>query len=221
MKALLHNLKLVHLLTRPEDEREVKSVKSISRLIEYGFPYIKRVNEPATEYPLGSKTFFNHEVKSPGYWGNYNAFKDAILEEFDSEFLMICECDCDIEISCNEFVDLVNKVCDVMKREEIYYFSFGDTDGSSKDGDIDGVEFMHYVDKIIGCHCILFHKSAKKFLQRSFQREEWDSIDLYFSCIFREAPFKTAVLTNGRVCRQLEGFSLLENKYVCNGKKTS
>jgi FkbM family methyltransferase len=216
-KELRHDLKLVHLLTRPEDDREVKSVRNISRLSRFGFPYVKRVNSPATEYPFGSKTFFHHDVKRPGYWGNYNAFKDAITEEFDSEFLMICECDCEIEIPYREFVDLVNNVCDVMKREEIYYFSFGDIEHSTKIKDVENADFMQYVDKIICCHCILFHKSAIEFLRKSFQREEWDVIDLFFSRIFEEVPFKKATLAKDRVCRQAEGYSLIDNINVCRG----
>lgn len=211
---LNHDLKLVHLLTRPTDDREKRSITSIRLLEKFGFPYKNIVNEPCTEYPEDRKPCHPHDIKKPGYWGNYNAFKNCILKEFDKDFLMICECDCEIEIPHDQFVNLLNVVCDIMIKEDIYYFSFGDIDCSNEVKAIENVSFMHYVNKIIGCHCIIFYKSAKEFLFKSFEREEWDSADLYFNYIFEDKPYKMAALTKDRVCRQSNGYSFIDQKYV-------
>ena len=127
-RVKLPKIKLTHLLTRPDDEREVASIKSLSPLKNFGINYVQHINEPETEYP-DITPLTHHAVKRPGYYGAYRAFRRAIEEEFtiDLDFFMICECDCILTISPEHFTEALSQVCKTVEDNDIYYFSFGAT----------------------------------------------------------------------------------------------
>lgn len=208
-------IKLVHLMSKPMDKREVESYDSLHVLKDFGIDYIQKINKPYDGEVPGNSICPD---SGKGHYGNYLAFKGA-LEEFtdDTEFLMICECDCILEIPPDKFMDLLYKVCDVMKKENISYFSFGDRihlgDGTLVSPIVRDInDFMYETDKIICCHMILFPKSIKDFLVKSFNEKPWGSADLFFNSVFKGSPYKMGIIKN-RVAAQTSGFSLLDNEF--------
>jgi autotransporter strand-loop-strand O-heptosyltransferase len=209
------NIKLVHLLTRPDDEREVASVKSLEPLRKWGVDYKQHINEPETQYPQDNTPITNHIIKKPGYYGAYKAFRRAIEEEFteDIDYLMICECDCILTIPHKKFIDKLHNICDrVINKYEISYFSFGATGN----GDIVWSENIQHLDndtfltnKIILAHCILFPKNIRKWLLQRTKDVGWDSPDIWLNYVFEN---KRKAIIREPLAVQHEGMSLIDNE---------
>lgn len=107
-------IKLVHIQTTLNDEREQASRASLEQVKDYGWEYILHTNEPYKSLPPSYNCLRPHCVSmelfdeptvqrlgtalTPAHYGCYEAFKNAILSEFhDCDFLMVCEGDCIIE----------------------------------------------------------------------------------------------------------------------------
>lgn len=210
----LPKIRLTHLLTRSDDEREQASIKSLSPLKKLGIDYIQHINKPETKYP-DIKPLSNHTEKKPGYWGAYSAFRRAIEEEFtgDLDFFMICECDCILTIKPEHFIEALKDVCDVVNKNDIYYFSFGATGEngvtwSVKTGNVS--DFAFETNKIILAHCILFPQKARNFLLKRCKELSWDSPDLWMNIAF--SGLKKMAILNEPLAVQHEGMSLIDNE---------
>jgi len=212
-RVKLPKIRLTHLLTRPNDEREVESIKSLSPLKNLGIDYIQHINEPETEYPE-YLPLTHHAVKRPGYYGAYKAFRRAIEEEFttDLDFFMICECDCILTISPEHFTEALSQVCKSVEDNDIYYFSFGSTgEGnvvwSDKIEELN--EFSFLTNKIILAHCILFPQKARSFLLQRYKELSWDSPDIWFNEAFMGK--KRMAILNHPLAEQHKGMSLIDS----------
>jgi autotransporter strand-loop-strand O-heptosyltransferase len=213
---LKRKVKLVHLLTRPEDEREQKSVESLSPLKNYGIDYIQHINEPCTEYPIDWEPISEHHEKKPGYYGAYQAFRGAIEKEFsdDVDFLIVCECDCVLTIGHEDFITALNESFIAIEKNHIYYFSFGatgndDVTWSENMGDIN--ENMMLTNKVILAHCIMFPKKARDFLYKQYKTLGWDSPDIWMNHAFMDQ--KPIGIIKRYITRQYEGYSLIDNEW--------
>ena len=108
-------IKLVHIQTTLNDEREQASRDSLEKVKDYGWEYILHLNEPYKSLPPShncirplcvSMELFSEELVNkygtaltPAHYGCYEAFKNAILGEFhDCDYLIVCEGDCIIEV---------------------------------------------------------------------------------------------------------------------------
>jgi GR25 family glycosyltransferase involved in LPS biosynthesis len=138
-------IKLVHLLSLPEEERERESIKNLSKLSRFGITYIQHINKPYTELPpkdscrypdkVGMKP--GYHIKTPGAYGCYLAHKNAVLKEFsdDVDFLLVCECDCVMLVELREFYNELLKICNTLEKErDIVYVNLGsDPDGWTRE----------------------------------------------------------------------------------------
>jgi hypothetical protein len=228
-------IKLVHIQTTRNDEREQKSRESLSRVAEFGIEYILHLNEPYKSLPpahncirpdcVSMELFDEATIQklgtalTPSHYGCYKAFKDAILTEFNEEdFLIVCEGDCIIEVPMEEFARKVFEAASLCEENNIGYFSFGDTHTlehhwlQSKVIDtIPNQDLMFITNHIIGLQCIMFPKLAKRFLQEKLRLHNWDAADIYFNSIFRYSQFKMGILHH-RITTQAGGFSLIDQQ---------
>jgi len=204
-------IRLVHLLTQPNDERELKSVESLSKLAEYGIDYKIHINQPCKQYP-NVKPITNHRERKPGYLGAYYSFRRAFEEEFtdDLDFFMVCECDCVLDVKSEVFVDILNKVCDNIKRNDIDYFSFG----AKGDGNIvwspnleELGDDMFLTNHMILAHCILFPQKSRSLIMRRYEDLSWDSPDLWLNYAFEG---KRMALLHKHIASQYKGESLID-----------
>lgn len=230
-------IKLVHLQTTRNDDREQKSYESLSKVSEYGIEYVLHKNEPYTSLPPShnclrpqcvSMNLFDDEKSerlgtalTPAHYGCYESFKNGILSEFDSDidFLIVCEGDCIIEVPTQEFVDRVFESAKLIKQHNIGYFSFGDVDTldfgwkqSHVIEEIPNQELMFITNKIIGLQCIMFPKSHRQFLFNQLRNHKWDAADMYFNTIFVDNNQKMGILKE-RITTQADGYSLIDNQY--------
>ena len=138
-------IKLVHIQTTLNDEREQASRDSLEKVKDYGWEYILHLNEPYKSLPPShncirplcvSMELFSEELVNkygtaltPAHYGCYEAFKNAILGEFhDCDYLIVCEGDCIIEVGMDEFINTIEECSHELVPNGIKYMSFGDKD---------------------------------------------------------------------------------------------
>jgi hypothetical protein len=232
-----YKIKLVHLQTTRNDEREQKSFESVSRVADYGIEYVLHRNDPYQSLPPShnclrpdcvSMTLFDEETTNrlgtaltPAHYGCYESFRTGILSEFDNDldFLIVCEGDCIIEVPIEEFVNKVQESAKLIKKHNIGYFSFGDVDTldfgwkqSNVVEEIPNQDLIFITNKIIGLQCIMFPKSHRSFLLNNLRYHPWDAADMYFNTIFFNGNQKMGILKE-RITTQADGYSLIDNQF--------
>lgn len=209
-KTSIKSIDLVHLLCVPEHQREKDSVECLQKLQSH-VRYIKHLNPPYTEKPPVDNchrplsVVHKHGAKGQLWCGHYGAFlahKRAVLEEFNSDFLLICECDCYLNISHSEFINELNKACDFIEKQNIAYMSFGNEEPNITYSNHD----YTIVSQIFKTHCILFPRSSKEFLVNAFHNCAWDNIDFFYNRIFAG---QRLAITNKVFAKQI-GNSLID-----------
>jgi GR25 family glycosyltransferase involved in LPS biosynthesis len=205
-------IKLVHLLSLPEEEREKKSIENLSSLSEFGIDYVQHINKPYHELPpkdscrypdeVGMKP--GHYIRTPGAYGCYLAHKDAILKGFDDsvDFLLVCECDCVMLVEPEEFYSELSKICNALESEkDIVYVNlssdpkenvegtdyrscYSDPNGWGRDVKETIGDSLSIVDKTLLADCILYQKSSVDTVKEKFLNEKWDVTDLWQQEVF-------------------------------------
>jgi len=225
-------IKLVHIQTTLDDEREQLSRESLQKVSDYGWNYILQLNVPYADLPpksncirpqcVSMELFDEPTIQklgtalTPAHYGCYQAFKNAILTEFhDCDFLMICEGDCIIEGDIQNFVHKVEKCAHLLVPNNINFMSFGDKDtlefGWPQSPMIEDVnEDMYITNHVIGLQCIMFPAKIAQGLKDTVRMHHWDAADMYFNHIF--AGHKMGILHN-RLTTQADGFSLIDNSH--------
>ena len=233
-KNKMPKIKLVHIQTTRNDEREQRSRESLQRVSQHNIEYILHLNEPYGDLPpkyncqrpqcVSMELFDEPTIQelgtalTPAHYGCFDAFKNAILSEFDSDFLIVCEGDCIIESSIEEFVAKVYQAAKICDENNIGYFSFGDTKTlehgwlqSPVVEVINNQDLLFVTNHIIGLQCIMFPKNVKKYLHEQLRTHKWDASDMFFNMIFRHSPYKMGILHH-RITTQAEGFSLIDQQ---------
>lgn len=218
----LPRIKLVHLLSQPDKEREIVSVAQLAPLVRYGFRYVQHINRPSKEMPSFKDYPALNDAEqglNPGHYGCFMAFRRAIEEEFsdDLDFLMICECDCLLEVPEDQFVLKVAEMCELIYKNKIEYFSFGDKADlevgypqSLVVEKISGTDAAYITNKIIGLQCIIFPRSTKPYLLEQFKTRGWHGADIWFNTIFEGDKHRIGILDK-RITKQANGMSLIDN----------
>jgi len=228
-------IKLVHIQTTIDDERERASRESLASLQKHGIEYVLHKNKPYTDIPpkhnclrpqCVSMELFDEETVTrlgtaltPPHYGCFTAFKNAILSEFDDcDQLIICEGDCIIEIPPNEFAEIAFQSARTINENNIGYFSYGDTKTlehgwpqSPVVSEIQGQDLIFITNHIIGLQCIMFPKAIKTWLKEKLRTEPWDASDIFFNHIFKNSPYRMGILKK-RVATQANGFSLIDKQ---------
>jgi glycosyltransferase involved in cell wall biosynthesis len=225
-------IKLVHIQTTLNDEREQASRASLERVKDHGWEYILHTNEPYRSLPPAhncmrplcvSMELFNEQqvqeygtALTPAHYGCYEAFKNAILMEFhDCDHLIVCEGDCIIETDIHFFVQKVEECAHLLGPNNIDIMSFGDKDTLEHGWPQSPVrkevnETMYVTDHVIGLQCIMFPIKTAPWLKDVLRKHKWDAADIYFNNIFMGHPMG---IVYNRLTTQADGFSLIDNTH--------
>lgn len=225
-------IKLVHIQTTLNDDREQLSRASMGQVKDYGWTYIPHKNELYTSLPpihncyrpeaVSMDLFNEDEVRergtalTPAHYGCYEAFKNAILTEFnDCDYLIVCEGDCIIEGDVDNFIHKVEKCALMLDEHDIKIMSFGDKDtleqGWPQSPVVQEVnDDMYITDHLIGMQCIMFPASAANTLKRILLTSKWDAADIYFNTVFRNSKMG---IVHKRLTTQADGYSLIDKQY--------
>lgn len=232
VKNKLLKIKILHLQTTLNDEREQKSRESLTPLTNYGFEYKLHKNEIYKSLPpmhncirpdCVSDTINrnNPNLLTPAHYGCFESFKLGILSEFDNDldFLIVCEGDCLLEVSPEKFNEIVHNIIPIVERENISYFSFGDKNTLETDilqsqlvKNIEGQNLCYITDKIIGIQCIMFPKKIKEVLKEYLRTAKWDAADIFFNIFCSEKMLNRGILFE-RITTQCDGYSLIDQSF--------
>lgn len=223
-------IKLVHIQTTLNDERERASRDSLISVVNHGWEYKLQLNQPYKSLPPSyncirpacvSMELFNEQqvqqygtALTPAHYGCYEAFKNAILSEFHScDYLIVCEGDCIIETPIEEFISTVEDCAAKLVENGIEYMSFGDKDtlehGWPQSPVVRDINDKMYVtNHLIGLQCIMFPAHIAPWLKETLRMHRWDAADMYFNNIF--AGDRMGIVKK-RLTTQADGFSLIDN----------
>ena len=223
-------IKLVHIQTTLNDERERASRDSLISVVNHGWEYKLHLNQPYKSLPPSyncirpacvSMELFNEQqvqqygtALTPAHYGCYQAFKDAILSEFNNcDYLIVCEGDCIIETDIHFFVQKVEECAHLLGPNNIEFMSFGDKDtlehGWPQSPVIKDVnDDMYVTNHLIGLQCIMFPAHVSPWLKETLRTHKWDAADIYFNNIF--AGDRMGIVKK-RLTTQADGFSLIDN----------
>jgi hypothetical protein len=227
-------IKLVHIQTTLDDERERLSRASLEQVKAQGWEYILHQNIPYASLPpihncnrpqaVSMELFDEATVRerstalTPAHYGCYEAFKNAILSEFnDCDYLIVCEGDCLIEGDVGNFIHKVEKCALMLEENNIGFMSFGDKDTLEFAWPQSPVvrevnEDMYVTDHLIGLQCIMFPSYVSNFLKEKLRLNNWDAADMYFNQIFYSSSYNMGIV-HKRLTTQADGYSLIDKQY--------
>lgn len=228
-KQILDILKLndiriqaIHLLSRPNDEREKKSISHISKLQNYGIDYYQIINEPFDGEPpihfcrrpdnIGNKSRYIGDglgILTGRHYGNYKAHVDAIkdIDTTKYDFTIIFEGDANIEYDIIDFVNIIKKACVLSKTENSPYISFANNPCSEK-YDYDDNFYLTSQNQDLA-HCYLVPSCDKKWYLDRISDCPWDGYDVWLNYVFICHPRKRFT-TKKCWSNQIEGMSLID-----------
>jgi len=214
-------VKLVHILTEIEDEREKSSIASLSPLSNLGINYIQQINKRYVgdgwkeTKAITQKEYTNHGA---GHYGAYQSFKKALTENFSEELdaLILCECDCVLDVSHKDFVEYLKKGIEFCNEFSIDYLSFGSrfVNGFLQSPVTElhsGFDDFYITNKIILAHCVVLPKKSRHCVLESLDKFSWDSPDIWFNEIFWANGKSRFGIIKEKIASQHQGISLIDN----------
>ena len=154
------NIKIVHLLSHPEEEREVNSISSINKL---DIPYIQHINPVFNgEPPKSNWPSTKGPLVKPSY-GCYDSHKKA-FNEFDTDYLLVCECDCMISVPPKQFVDILPFYIKDMEENNIACLGIGSFCNIVKKE----TKELYICEEIVCTQCMLYSSKYKKAILELF-----------------------------------------------------
>jgi GR25 family glycosyltransferase involved in LPS biosynthesis len=194
------NIKIVHLLSHPEEEREVNSIYSINKL---DIPYIQHVNPVFTGESPQSKWPSCEGPLNKAAYGCYDSHKKS-FNEFDTDYLLVCECDCMISVPPKQFVDILPFYIKDMEENNIACLGIGSFCNIVKKE----TKELYICEEIVCTQCMLYSSKHKKAILELFQNEDWQPYDRWLSQVLGKNG-KLAVVKQ-RITNQHRGHSLID-----------
>jgi autotransporter strand-loop-strand O-heptosyltransferase len=224
-------IKIAHLQTTINSEAEKQSRSIFDNFKFHNIKYTLTINKPYEGEEYKNNCLYPGLVSSghedtredrliDKHYGCYDSHKKAFINEFDDDldFLIVCEGDVKLEVSNDLFYDTIMRVANIMDREDIAYFSFGDKSTletkvlQSNEISVPKNQTLCYItDKIIGIQCIMFNKKFKHIFKNSFINEPWYIADGWYNHIAHKNNLKLGILKN-RITTQYDGYSLLDSR---------
>jgi len=218
-------IQIKHLLTRPEDMRERVSIQSIKQLAKYGIDYQPIINKPYEGFaPAENCRRPEHISKDnkpgelhPGaglgwitgrHYGCYMAHRGALETMSDEyDYTLIFEADAFIYTGLEEFVEIVNRACFLMERDDVYFMGLADNPSREKVR-IDDLFSKTAFNQDLAHAYIIPNRTKGWWLDRIVDCG-WDVGDLWYNHVFYNHP-KPRYTTHKMYSKQAEGYSLLD-----------
>lgn len=212
--------KILHILTDIDSEREVKSVQNLSKFIDYGFDYIPIVNKRYVDMPPLKTCAYPEKFSevpgnalTPAHYGCYEGHKKAFMSGLDSEYMLIFECDCVLDVTHEEFVNKINLAKSYIEKQHFALISFGYHNNSNIVGgvlDSSSEDDLCIVKAFYGAHAYLIHRKFYPLFIDIYNNAKWDTPDLFLSNNLSD--YKIGVFKKP-LTKQLAGFSILDKIY--------
>ena len=205
-----------HMLTDIDTDREVSSMISLTQLKRYGINYKTCINKRYTELPPVDTCEYPEKVSmdpggklTPAHYGCYLAHKGAFYEGINSnsDYILIFECDCVIDVSYDEFMRKINLACDVLDKTDLLMFSFGFHNNVNI---IEKNPEYWVVNKFYGAHAYLIPKKSFGIIRDMYENNKWNVTDLLF--VEKLDQYKTGIF-EVPTTKQVAGYSILDKIY--------
>ena len=171
------NIKLIHLLSDPLSEREVRSINCTTSLAEFGIHRVEMINPKwVGEVPGGHLCSDGDSSLNEGRYGCWKAHRDAILKHLDNvDGLIICEADCLFSVPTNEVYRRIEVAIRACREGNLTAFTFGFRH-NGKTIDHVGQEVI-VINQWIGTECYFIPIGSKQIFIELFSLP-WDAYDL-------------------------------------------
>ena len=205
-----------HMLTDIDTDREIKSMISLTKLKSYGIDYNICINKRYTELPPSETCEYPDKISmepggklTPGHYGCYLAHKGSFYKgiESDSDYIMIFECDCVIDVTNEEFIEKVNLACDILDKTDLLMFSFGFHNNVHI---LEQNTEYWVVNKFYGAHAYLIPKRSFGIIDGMYKDSKWNVTDLLF--VEKLDQYKTGIFEKP-ITKQAAGVSILDKIY--------
>lgn len=215
-KEKISNVNLYHILTDIDSDREIESMNSLTKLEDYNINYNHIISKKYTLLPPKENCKHPDKISfepgnslTPGHYGCYLGHKKAFYQGLkdDKDFMIICECDCALNVSYKNFVDCLNLAKIKIDEDDLLMFSFGFHNNTNI---IEDKEDYYIVNAFYGAHCYLIPKKSYKIIDEMYQNSLWDVTDLLFAENLNK--YKIGIFKEP-ITKQVQGFSILDKKY--------
>jgi hypothetical protein len=112
-----------------------------------------------------------------------------------------------IERKVNELIDIINKSCEIMENQEVFYLSFSNNSSLEKNKVNEHFSNTGYHQTL--AHAYIVRNKDKQWWIDRLSDCGWDSADLWFNYVFNNYP-KLRYTTNKSYSNQGQGYSLLD-----------
>jgi GR25 family glycosyltransferase involved in LPS biosynthesis len=146
---------------------------------------------------------------TPGHYGCYLGHKSAFYKgiQSDSDYILIFECDCVIDIDMGEFIKKVDLACDILNRTDLLMFSLGFHNNVHI---IEKNEDYWVVNKFYGAHAYLIPRKSFDIIKNMYENNKWNVTDLLF--VEKLDQYKTGIFETP-ITKQSAGYSILDKIY--------
>jgi len=220
------DVKIIQVSSEPNVEREIKSFESLSTL---GYRYIRVVNPRYSVYPPTHNVFDGRTdwiigVTKPdpnkfgftsGHYGAWQGHLSAIMSSFvDQDYTLICECDCLLAVSPEEFRSRVDEAIDLLENTDYKIVRFESPNHQVKF--TDKVSDNLYLGNIMTLgHCYLINsKKHRDWWLDRYDSVGWHTPDWWLNFAFERSNEKMPIFKDLVLTKQSEGFSLIANVFI-------
>lgn len=169
-------IKVVHLLSEPQSDREIRSRASVSPLGQHGFEYIPIINPRWTGETPPRVGMDSDDHYTPGRYGCWKAHRDAITEHLvDVDALLVCEADCIFVEPIYKIASRIEDAYQSCLKGNLTAFTLGYRHAGKT---IDRVnDRVIVIDQWIGTECYLVPIASRPVFDDLFSKQ-WDAYDL-------------------------------------------
>ena len=218
------DVKIIQVSSEPLVKRELDSFESLSKL---GYRYIRIINPRYSEYPPienvfdGNKEWIVGITKpNPDEWGltsgHYGAWQghlSAILASFiDKDYSIICECDCLLNVSPEEFRSRVDEAISLLETSNYKIVRFETPNHQVNFGN-KLTDNLYEGDLMTLGHCYMIHSKDRDFFINRIDSVGWHTPDWWLNFAFERAGEKMAIFKDLSLTKQSEGFSIIDNTH--------
>ena len=215
-------IQIKHLLTKPDDLREMVSIQSIKQLAKFGIDYQPIFNEVYEGLPPAEHCKRPNQISDkPGNFGNglgpltgrhygcFLAHRGAIesMDVDNYDYTLVFEADAFIYTGLEEFVNAIHKACFISERDDVYYI------GLANNSSMEKIEVNDMFSRTAAnqdlAHAYLIPNRNKDWWIERFNDTPWEGYDLWLTDIFNKSP-KVRYTTNKVYVKQADGFSLID-----------
>ena len=215
-------IQIKHLLTKPDDLREMVSIQSIKQLAKFGIDYQPIFNEVYEGLPPSEHCKRPNQISdTPGNFGNglgpltgrhygcFLAHRGAIesMDVDNYDYTLVFEADAFIYTGLEEFVNAIHKACFISERDDVYYI------GLANNSSMEKIEVNDMFSRTAAnqdlAHAYLIPNRNKDWWIERFNDTPWEGYDLWLTDVFNKSP-KARYTTNKVYVKQADGFSLID-----------